>query len=324
MRPNSWRPIAPRLIPLIDLQGNALIATETQWNQRRIAGFYGSDNGTGAYYYLKDATTTVRQLTESRPLWPMGTPNLALYQRADTLDQNLTFDVINPLQYPTPVSAATAKAVGVAEARAFQADFDATLTARPMLRRLADSAAASLEKSLGVIGQSGVNPVAQWQTAQQQFAAAMFTGQGFFGPQGPLGKTFAIPTNPFTGADYVRLFTFTNAVATPVVLTQATTYYRYFSDALPVAAKSVPYVFVGENNYYGAYTSTQDFTNVGSAIQELALDQSWYHPSLATMKVNVTAPAGSTVYVGTAAPIYQGVFGPSRSRRFTRAARTRR
>jgi hypothetical protein len=28
------------------------------------------------------------------------------------------------------------------------------------------------------------------------------------------------------------------------------------------------------------------------------------------MKVNVTVPAGTTVYVGTVAPIYQGVYSP--------------
>ena len=60
-------------------------------------------SGTNAtYFYLKDATTTIRQLTLSRPLWPMGTPNLSLYQRADTLAHNLEFDVVNPAREPKP------------------------------------------------------------------------------------------------------------------------------------------------------------------------------------------------------------------------------
>ena len=46
------------------------------------------------------------------------------------------------------------------------------------------------------------------------------------------------------------------------------------------------------------------------AIRKLALDQSYYHPNLATMKVDVVAPAGTTVYVGAVAPIPQGVYSP--------------
>ena len=109
------KPIAPRLIPLIDLQGSALTATENQWNQRRLAGLYGT-TATAVYFYVKDATTTIRQLTLSRPLWPMGTPNLSLYQRADTLAHSLQLDVVTPLQGQNPPSPATARAVGLAEA----------------------------------------------------------------------------------------------------------------------------------------------------------------------------------------------------------------
>ncbi len=296
------KPIAPRLIPLVDLQGNALAATENQWNQRRLAGLYTGSNAT--YFYVKDATTTIRQLTLSRPLWPMGTPNLSLYQRADTLAHNLEFDVVNPLESQNPPSPATAKAVGLAEAKAFQADFDATLTARPFLKFLADVAAASLEKNLSVIGQPGINPASQAQVAQLQFSSTMFAGQGLFGPQGPLSAVFTAPVNPFPYSQYYRLYTFAGAQVAVNVLAQATTYYRTFSD--PV--NNVPPVV--ENNYKGAYLSTQDSFDSSVAIQQLALDQSWYHPNLATLKVNVTVPAGTTIYVGTVAPIYQGVYAP--------------
>jgi hypothetical protein len=296
------KPVAPRLIRLVDLQGDALAATENQWNQRRLAGLYTGSNAT--YFYVKDATTTIRQLTLSRPLWPMGTPNLSLYQRADTLAHNLEFDVVNPLESQNPPSPATAKAVGLAEAKAFQADFDATLTARPFLRFLADAAASSLKKNLSVIGRPGINPASQAQVAQLQFATSMFAGQGLFGPQGPLSAVFTAPVNPFPYNQYYRLYTFGGAQVTASVLTQATTYYRTFSD--PVT--NVPPVV--ENNYKGAYLSTQDTFASSVAIQQLALDQSWYHPNLATMKVNVTVPAGTTIYIGTVAPIYQGVYSP--------------
>jgi hypothetical protein len=297
------KPIAPRLIPLIDLQGDALAATENQWNQRRLAGLYGS-GANATYFYVKDATTTTRQLTLSRPLWPMGTPDLSLYQRADTLAHNLAFDVVSPLEGQNPSSAATAKAVSLAEARAFRADFDATLTARPFLRFLADTAAASLKKNLRVIGLPGINPASQAQVALLQFTSTMFAGAGLFGPQGPLSAGFTAPVNPFPYRQYFRLYTFTNAQVTETVLAQPTTYYRAFSDPVD----NVPPVV--ENNYKGSYLSTQDSFSSSAVIQELALDQSWYHPNLATMKVNVTVPAGTTAYVGTVAPILQGVYSP--------------
>ena len=112
--------------------------------------------------------------------------------------------------------------------------------------------------------------------------------------------------NPFPYSQYYRLYTFSGAQVTMNVLGQATTYYRTFSD--PV--NNVPPVV--ENNYKGAYLSTQNSFDSTVAIQQLALDQSWYHPNLATMKVNVTVPAGTTIYVGTVAPIYQGVYSPER------------
>jgi len=297
------RPIAPRLIRLINLQGNALVDTESQWNQRRLAGLYGT-SATAMYFYVKDSTTTVRQLTLSRPLWPMGTPNLSLYQRADTLSHNLEFDVVNPLQGQNPPSPATAKAVGMAEARAFQADFDAALSARPVLRFLADRATATLLNNLRVIGRAGINPAALAQVAQLQFTSAMFAGQGPFGPQGPLSKVFTAPVNPFPYNQYYRMYTFTAAAVSTTVLGQPKTYFRVFSD--PV--NNVPPVV--ENNYKGAYLSTDNDFDSAVAIRALALDQSWYHPNLATMKVDVTVPAGTTVYTGTVAPIFQGVYSP--------------
>jgi hypothetical protein len=299
---------APGLVRLVDLQGTALTDTEQQWNVRRSAGLYPATPTAGLvpYFYLSDATTTVRRLTLSRPLWPVGTPNLALYQRADTLAHNLQFDVVNTLQGPTPPSPTTAKQVGLAEAQAFQADFDTSLTARPFIAQIADAAATTLENNLSTIDQPGVNPLAQAQKAQQQFVTQVLSGTGLFGPQGPLAPVFQAPVNPFPYNQYYRLYTFTNAVATKVVLTQPTTFYRVFSDP----PNNQPPVI--ENNYKGAYTSTQDPFNTRTAIRRLALDQSYFHPNLATMKVDVIAPAGTTVYVGSVAPVPQGVFAPQR------------
>ena len=54
------------------------------------------------------------------------------------------------------------------------------------------------------------------------------------------------------------------------------------------------------------------------------LDQSWYHPNLATMKVDVTVPAGTTVYTGTVGRSFRGCIHPSQMQRSTPAVRTRR
>ena len=119
-----------------------------------------------------------------------------------------------------------------------------------------------------------------------------------------LSAVFTAPVNPFPYTQYYRMYTFAGASVSSAVLTQPTTYFRVFSD--PV--NNVPPVV--ENNSKGAYLSTQDSFDSAAAISDLALDQSWYHPNLATMKVDVTVPAGTTVYTGTVAPIFEGVYSP--------------
>jgi len=300
--------VSPPLVRLLELQGTALKDTEQQWNVRREARLYTATPVVGEvpYSYLKDATTTIRQLTLSRPLWPTGTPDLALYQRADVLAHNLMFDVVDQLQ-SKKLSPEKAEKVGQSEAKAFQADFDASLTNEPLYACIADAAVSSLESNLSVIDKPGFNPIGEAKVAQQQFVSQILVGKGLFGPQGPLGAVFTAPTNPFPYDEYYRLYTFSNATAKREVLSQATTYYRVFSDSVD---NTPP---VNESNYKGAYTSTQDFRDSATAIRDLALDQSWYHPNLATMKVDVNVPAGTTVYVGTAAPILQGVYAPEPS-----------
>ena len=93
---------------------------------------------------------------------------------------------------------------------------------------------------------------------------AMFAGKGPFGPRGPLSRVFAPPVNPFPYSQYYRMYTFTNAAVSTTVLAQPTTYFRVFSD--PV--NNVPPVV--ENNYKGAYLSTDDDFNSGVAIRALA------------------------------------------------------
>jgi len=337
---SSWEqqlPHNPNLVHLLDLQGTALIATEQQLQLRFHDKLYSETRPdkqpfpNPSYLYLKDVTTTVRQLTESRQLWASGTPNLALYKRADVLAHSLESDVVSTLSTSTgpKLTPAEAAALGLAEASAFQADYDASLTARPGIDRIADAAVSTLKYNLSLIAQLGVD---QAEHAQEQFVQQMFDDTGLFGPQGPLSEVFTAPVNPFdnpqhtggldtsggllyagphTNGGYYTMYTFANAKVEAEPLTQSTTYFRVFSD--PVLTGALP-PNVNENNYEGTFVSTQEFFNPNTAIRKLALDQSWYHPSLATMKVNVTVKATPQepimVYVGTAAPILQGVYAP--------------
>lgn len=313
--------VSPRLVNLVDLQASALESTERQWNQQLIVGlFNGSPPYAPAvvpYNYLKNASTTVIQLTMSRPLWPMGTPNLSLYQRADTLAHTLELDVVDNIGAGANLTPANAEALGLAESSAFAADYNATLTARPFINQYAQSAVATLNANLAAIGAPGVDARQEAQFAQQGFVTQMLTGVGLFGDQGPLRGVFRAPTVPanYPYSQYAKLYTFKNAQATAVVLPETTTFFRVFSDTPPPPfgnGSNLP-----ENNFFGAFTSTQDFFSSATAINKLALDQSYYHPSKATMKVNVTVPvtpttslANKTVYVGIVAPIYQGVYSP--------------
>jgi hypothetical protein len=323
-------PHSHRLVQLLDLQGTALVDTEIQWQMQFEDKLFSTTRGDReplpdpSYYYLKAATTTVRQLTESRPLWPTGTPTLALYERADTLAHTLASDIVNHLgsSAKPQLDPATAEALGLAEAQAFQADFDASLTDQPKIDRIADDAVSTLKANLQRLVQPGVDPVTQAKSAQQQFVQQMFVGAGLFGPKGPLSQHFKAPKNPFdnpyhtvdnaltpSGGQYATMYTFTDAKVDVVTLRKAATYYRVFSDPSFAFGAKAP-LDENENNYEGTFVSTEQFFNPVTAIRRLALDQSWYHPSYATMKVDIVSEAGKTVYVGTAAPIPQGVYSP--------------
>ena len=220
----------------------------------------------------------------------MGTPDLALYDRADTLAHTLSMDVVNTLLpdgTKTPPwnwdslspmrRAQVANDVGQAEAQAFKADFDLSLTAQPQIDQIADADVKTLETNLQKLVQSS-DPPAQAQYAQGQFVQDMFGPHGLFGPQGPL--SFKAPVNPFdnpqhivypsnkmppddtpSGIDYYRMYTFTNANVKEEMLNMDTTYYRVISDP-----EKPP---VPENNYYGSYLSTQQFFNSQDAIRGL-------------------------------------------------------
>ena len=148
-----------------------------------------------------------------------------------------------------------------------------------------------------------------------------FAAEGLFGSGGPLADRFQAPTNYFepnftsdpiasnANSNYSKIYTFANAKATQTTLRSATTVYRFYSDnPNPPQSPTEP---IREDNYFGSYYATQAYNLGVQAIQMLALDQSWYHPNLATMMRAETWLAGQAVVMGTAASIPQGILRPT-------------
>jgi hypothetical protein len=370
--------VSPRFALMLDEQGDALVATETQWYQRYAAAAYTRDNGSDPtsrpYYYLKNSTETITKLVDSRPLWPTNTPLLKIYQRADTFVHDAKSDVVDMLGFynsatngydstqvqtafnissqaigtfptaqffqtvsTTPVTpqafVANVVALADAETATFRADIDATgaskLCVTHLIQRKVDQATAALTSSFNAILQNGGDPKVQATAALTTFQSQIMVGTGLFGLQGPLRSLFHAPVNPFPDAKYSNVYTYTNAVVTKRTLPTAQTYFRYESDPKPGAPIPPPpldpsqpssindylnnYLKVTkENNYFGSFLSTDAYTTSADAIRGVALDQSWFHPSLATHRLTVQVAAGTVVYDGTAAPILQGLLAPER------------
>ena len=79
--------------------------------------------------------------------------------------------------------------------------------------------------------------------------------------------------------------TFLESKCTRVVLSQPTTFYRYFS---------------ADTNRYGRYLTTDRFSVNTDVIRSLALHQDWGNKAIRSLAV--TVPAGTAVYQGVVAP----------------------
>lgn len=371
--------VFPRYAAMLDRQGDALVATETQWFQRYTAAVYTRDNTSDPtsrpYYYLKNSTETITKLVASRLLWPTNTPLLYVYRRADTFVHDLKSDVVDMLGFynsatnaydtsqvqsafnisagaittfptgqffetvsATPVTpqafVANIVALADAETSAFQADIHATGVANPRQNRIiqqrVDQAARMLTTSFDAILQGGGDPKAQANGAVTTFQSQIMVGAGLFGPQGQFRHSFQAPVNPFTDAKYSNIYTYTGALVTKRTLPAAQTYYRYESDPKPGPVVPPPPLdptqqssinnylnnflkVTKENNYFGSFLSTNAYATSADAMRFLALDQSWFHPSLASHRLTVQVAANTVVYDGTAAPILQGLLSPERT-----------
>jgi hypothetical protein len=297
---------APRLARLLDLQGTAILTTERLFNTELQANLFPKPtfSPNPEYYYLKASTEAVRKLTLSRPLWPLGTPVLAYFNQAGLLAAGIQNDVVANLGpgAPHPLTLAQAQAVATGEAETLRTNFDASLTRHPRFAAVVDAALTQFETSMAQIQPDAPNPQAQASAALDVFESQVLDGNGLFGPRGPLEPAFQRPQNDLINIQFSKAITFTGDRSRAIVLKNQEVFFRVFSDA-----KGAP---VEENNFFGSFSSTLQTFRSQTAIRVLALDQSFFHPNLATMKVDVVAPAGTTVYVGAVAPIPQGVLFP--------------
>jgi hypothetical protein len=79
--------------------------------------------------------------------------------------------------------------------------------------------------------------------------------------------------------------TFLESKCNRVVLTQPTTFWRYFSS---------------DSNRYGRYLTTDRFSVNTDVIRSLALHQDWGNQAIRSLRI--TLPAGTAVYQGVVAP----------------------
>ncbi len=337
-------PVSIQSASILDEQGTSLMDTLTLQYNRYIAGLNPSFNFADAsyepYYYLKYETQAIRQLTESRPLWPEGTPALSFYQQADVFRNDIALLLIDNLESPSyarmSLTIADAETTAKAEAVALEAGIAAANTATglkpsglsgsPEDRAIHSSiqrACRQFESTVDNVAKSASSSqlVTVLQSALNGFNTKVFAAEGLFGSGGPLSDRFQAPTNDFepnftsdpiasnANSNYSKIYTFANAKATRTTLRSATTVYRFYSDnPNPPQSPTEP---IREDNYFGAYYTTQAYDLGVQAIQMLALDQSWYHPNLATMMRAETWPAEQAVVMGTVASIPQGILRPA-------------
>jgi hypothetical protein len=245
--------------------------------------------------FNESAFLSIQELTLSRKLWPAGTPaedfligSLVATATLDTVLANQTLPVP-----PTPLlTDAQAAAVVSSEAYAYQTDMLLAATQNPLIRSTVNGAVGSLVTRVDAAVGSGNFP-AQLSSAEQSFDATLVGPGGLFGPGGPFSHMLKQPPNVSQPLSIGDAATFTNLQYREIQFHPALNAYRYFSV---------------QANEYGRFLSTQYFVSPAQAVRKAALDQSWYHPNPAYFVAFVTIPANYTIYVGTAAPIYQGIY----------------
>ncbi len=275
----------PPLVALLTYQGEAIRSDIDSLDGQLITGL------TSRSSFDSNAFMAIQELTLSRQVWPSGTPPQEFLvlstETADGLDS-----LVQNLQGTSPLADATAAALVRAEAYSYQTEMLVGSSQNNLITNTVIVADAQLINRVdAAAGSPGF--AAQAASAVQSFDDALINPGGLFGPGGAIGRTFAQPPavpNPLAIGDAA---TFTNLQYREVVTAAPLVLHRNFS---------------GASNQFGRFLTSDLFASPAQAVRDLALDQSWYGTNQASFVEDVTLPAGTTVYVGTVAPIFQGIY----------------
>lgn len=241
--------------------------------------------------FNSDAFMAINEITQSRQVWPAGTP-LQTYLVLATETSDGLAAVTKSVQTAGVISDQTAAALVQAQAEAFQSEVLLATTRQPRIANTVVNVTAGLTSQVdAAVG--GPDFAGQLGTATATFTAALVGQGGYFGPGGPIGRQYAQLPNVPNPLDMSHASTFAHLQYRQVETTSPLVLHRNFSSA---------------SNRYGGYLSADTFQSPTQAIRRLALDQSWYGTNQAYFVENVTLPTSTTVYVGRVAPIYQGIF----------------
>lgn len=238
-----------------------------------------------------DAYQEIQQLTLSREVWVVGTPLTTFLVMARETSDDLA-SVSTVVQTTTSLTPEQAVTVLKSEVTAFQSKALLGSTRQPRVANPIRQATANFVTQVdAALGQPDF--ASRIGTASTAFADALVNPGGTFGPGGTLGRRIPQPPD----------------VANPLSIEDAATFtnlqYRQFVTSMPLLLSRN---FSSESTRYGRFMTTASFNSPAEAIRRLALDQSWYGTDQAYFVEDVSLPAGTLIYIGRVAPIYQGIY----------------
>ncbi|WP_148594702.1 hypothetical protein [Aquisphaera giovannonii] len=241
--------------------------------------------------FNSDAYQEIQQLTLSRQVWPAGTPLQTFLVMATETSNDLTA-VSALVQTTSTITDAQAAAVMKSEVLAFQGEALLGATQQPRVAAPVIQATTTFIAQVdAAIGQPDF--ASRIATATAGFANALVNAGGAFGPGGSLGRHIQQPPAVPTPLSIADAATFANLQYRQVVTTSTLVLSRNFSSAA---------------TRFGRFMTTAVFSSPAQAIRKLSLDQSWYGTNQASFVEDVTLPAGTLVYIGRVAPIFQGIY----------------
>lgn len=275
----------PGTLSLLVQQGEALDLAINSMKSQYDVGLLSRSS------FNYDAYQEIQQLTLSREVWVVGTPLTTFLVMARETSDDLA-SISTAVQTTTSITPEQAANVLQLEAEAFQGKAILGATRLPAVANPIRQATTNFVTEVNAaLGQPDF--AARVAEAADDFADALVNPGGTFGPGGSIGRR--IPQPP--------------VVPTPLSIEDAATFtnlqYRQLVTSIPVTLSRN---FSSESTRYGRFMTTVSFASPAEAIRRLALDQSWYGTDQAYFVEDVYLPAGTLIYIGRVAPIYQGIY----------------